>query len=243
MAKSKNRPSSFAPVTVVIVDPDQMRCKFMASAFRRSRYRFKVVACETDSRSALNALQQQQPKVATISAGLRDGPLTGLDLLRRKRAACPQTHVVLVLDVYDRDLIVEGFRQGADAVFSREEPFPDLCKCIEVVSKGEVWIRNRELRYVVEALGEKRGMPKHVVDSRGANLLSKRQEELVQLVADGLSNSEIAKRLQLSQHTVKNYLLRIFDKLGVSSRVELILYFFNQTGSQTEAYSDRDRGE
>jgi len=212
----------------MIADPDQMRCKFMASAFRRSRYRFQVVGCEADSKSALNVLQQQQPKVATISVGLRDGHLTGLDLLRHKKAASPQTRAVIVLDTYDRDLIIEAFRQGADGVFSREESFPDLCRCLDAVGKGEIWIRNRELRYLVEALGGIRTIPRRLVDSRGANLLSKRQTEIACLVADGLSNSEVANRLCLSEHTVKNYLLRIFDKLGVSNRIELTLSVLNQ---------------
>ena len=63
-----------------------------------------------------------------------------------------------------------------------------------------------------------------VIDARGAALLSRREQEVVRCVAEGLSNREIAQRLGLTEHTVKNYLFRIFDKLGVSSRVELILY-------------------
>ena len=63
-----------------------------------------------------------------------------------------------------------------------------------------------------------------VVDAQGSNLLSKREEDVVHLVAEGLGNREIAQQLNLSKHTVKNYLFRIFDKLGVSNRVELVLY-------------------
>jgi len=228
MPRAKDRALHATPITLLIADPDQMRCRFMASAFRRSRYGFTVVACEADSRSALSVLEKRQPKVATISAGLRDGPLTGLDLLRQKKTACPQTRVVLVLDAYDRDIIVEAFRRGADGVFSREESFPELCRCLDAVSKGEVWIRNRELRYVIEALGEKRPLPNRVVNRQGELLLSGRQEQIVRLVADGLSNSEVAEKLRLSEHTVKNYLIRIFDKLGVSNRIELVLYILNQ---------------
>jgi DNA-binding NarL/FixJ family response regulator len=62
------------------------------------------------------------------------------------------------------------------------------------------------------------------VDSDGANLLTKREEDLVRAVADGSSNRDIARKLNLSEHTVKNYIFRIFDKVGVSNRVELALY-------------------
>jgi len=63
-----------------------------------------------------------------------------------------------------------------------------------------------------------------LVSAKGASLLSKREEEVVRLVAEGLSNHDIAQQLHLSDHTVKNHLFRIFEKLGISNRVELVLY-------------------
>jgi DNA-binding NarL/FixJ family response regulator len=66
-------------------------------------------------------------------------------------------------------------------------------------------------------------------NAEGMPLLTRREEEVVRLVADGLKNAEVALRLNVAEHTIRNYLYRIFDKLGVSSRVELILYAFNQT--------------
>jgi len=70
-----------------------------------------------------------------------------------------------------------------------------------------------------------------VVNSLGAKLLTPREEQVVALVADGLSNRQIAHELQLSEHTVKKYLFRIFEKLGISSRVELVLYAVNHGGT------------
>jgi DNA-binding NarL/FixJ family response regulator len=63
-----------------------------------------------------------------------------------------------------------------------------------------------------------------VVNSRGLKLLTPREEQVVALVADGLSNREVATELNLSEHTIKKYLFHIFDKLGISTRVELVLY-------------------
>src|SRR6202022_2436248 len=68
-------------------------------------------------------------------------------------------------------------------------------------------------------------------DARGALLLSKREQEVVRCVSEGLTNREIASRLKLSGHTVKNYIFKIFDKLGVSTRVELVLYAFSHRES------------
>jgi DNA-binding CsgD family transcriptional regulator len=80
------------------------------------------------------------------------------------------------------------------------------------------------LRFLLEALCESE--PMRVLDAGGDPLLSKREQDVVRCVAEGLSNREIANRLRLTEHTVKNYLFRIFDKLGVSSRVEVVLYAF-----------------
>ena len=68
-----------------------------------------------------------------------------------------------------------------------------------------------------------------LVNAKGATLLSKREEEVVRQVAEGLSNHDIAQQLHLSDHTVKNHLFHIFEKLGISNRVELVLYAVSQS--------------
>jgi DNA-binding NarL/FixJ family response regulator len=90
------------------------------------------------------------------------------------------------------------------------------------VHQGQVWANSEHLGYLLDALGHAK--PLHLQDSRGLNLLSKREENVVRLVSEGLTNRQISSDLGLSEHTVRNYLFRIFDKLGVSTRVELVLY-------------------
>lgn len=68
------------------------------------------------------------------------------------------------------------------------------------------------------------GAPPRLVSSKGSTLLTKREEDVVNLVVDGCPNREVAEKLDLTEHTVSNYLFRIYDKLGISSRAELILY-------------------
>jgi len=84
-------------------------------------------------------------------------------------------------------------------------------------------------------LGE--ALPMRMIDAKGAVLLSRREQEVVRCVAEGLSNREIAQRLGLTEHTVKNYLFRIFDKLGVSKRVEVVLYAYSLGTTQTAVTS------
>ena len=82
------------------------------------------------------------------------------------------------------------------------------------------------MEFLLEALSQ--GATPRLTDSKGKALLTKREEEVVELVSEGLTNKEISHRLKLSEHTIKNYLFRLFEKLGVSSRIELILYAFRQ---------------
>ena len=129
-----------------------------------------------------------------------------------------------------RDLVIAAFRTGARGIFSlADHPFDDLCKCILRVASGQVWISTPHLDLL---LGLITGVPTLMfVDSLGRPLLSPRQEQVVGLVAEGLSNRQVAVQLTLSEHTVKKYLFRIFEKLGISTRVELVLYAVSQSDS------------
>lgn len=85
-----------------------------------------------------------------------------------------------------------------------------------------MWASSRQLGYLLDSVCQVRGV--QVLTARGEKLLTSREEQVVALVADGLSNRDVASELGLSEHTVKKYLFRIFDKLGISNRVELVLY-------------------
>ena len=135
----------------------------------------------------------------------------------------------MLLDRASRDLVIEAFRSGALGVCERSQPYRMLCKCVYSVQRGQVWANSQQLRYVLEALVT--GMPSRVTNVRGEFLLTQREEAIVSLVAEGLKNREIAESLKLSEHTVKNHLFRVFEKLGISNRAELILYLLGTKGS------------
>ena len=131
--------------------------------------------------------------------------------------------MIVLLENSQRALVVEAFRAGAKGVFCRSDfEFKALWKCVSSVNQGQIWANSQQLQFVMETLWET--APLRLVNSEGAGLLTKREEDVVRLVADGLINREIAGQLHLSEHTVKNYLFRIFEKLGISSRVELVMY-------------------
>jgi len=143
----------------------------------------------------------------------------------------PAINKVSLLDNYNRDLVVNAFRSGARGLFCFSEyPFRMLCKCLQSVHQGQVWANNTQFQYLLETVSQVASL--RMVNPRGMRLLTPREELVVALVADGLSNREVAQELNLSEHTIKKYLFRIFDKLGISSRVELVLYAVNHGGAR-----------
>ena len=130
----------------------------------------------------------------------------------------------MLLDRTDPDLVVDAFRAGARGVFSRSDSdISMLCKCISRVMQGQVWADSTQLHYLLEAFAGKLRQREQSRE-RGLSLLTAREEAVGRLVTEGMGKREIAVHLNLSEHKVKNYLFRIFEKLGLSNRVELVLY-------------------
>jgi len=150
-------------------------------------------------------------------------------VLHELRAAEPKIPAVMLLDSTDRDLVIDAFRGGARGVFCRDYSFDALPKCIRQVYEGHAFVSPLELDFLLDLVIST--SPLTVQPSRGMARLTVRERDVVHLVADGMRNQEIANKLALSEHTIRNYLLRIYDKLGISSRVELVLYAVSGTES------------
>src|SRR4029077_8811157 len=161
--------------------------------------------------------------------------LAGFDVTRQIRASHSKPCVVMLLDASKPTMVVEAFRAGASGVFSRDQSSELLCKCIHAVHRGQIWASSKELHFVLEALGP--ALPTRAILARGAGLLTKREEVCVHLVAEGLTNRDISQQLNLSVHTVRNYLFRIFNKVGTSSRLELALYAIDRKEPESQQIS------
>jgi DNA-binding NarL/FixJ family response regulator len=217
-------PENFEKIRVLAADSTRMSSQLLAQALAQER-QFEVTAIEAKAPSIVEAVVQHKPHVLLLSSSLEGSTTLGFEIMRQVRVASADTRVILLMDAANPGAVVEAFRSGAQGIFSRTESSKALAKCITSVHQGQVWANSAELRYLLQALRE--ASPMRMVDHRGDAILSKREQEVVGCVAEGLSNREIASRLKLTEHTVKNYLFRIFDKLGVSSRVEVVLYAFN----------------
>jgi two-component system nitrate/nitrite response regulator NarL len=213
------------PIDVIIAENTPLAAQSLAEAVKRSRC-FGTVRVASRADEVLTVAAQQALDVALISAELENEPGRGFKLAQELSAARSGLKLVMLLNVPDRDSVVQSFRVGSHGVFCRARSVKDLTKCIACVQAGQIWATAKELGFLVEALREHPQL--RVVNREGVPLLSPREMAVVQCVAEGLTNREAAVQLKLSEHTVKNYMFRIFDKLGVSTRVELVLYVASQ---------------
>ena len=207
---------------ILAADSTAMSTQLLVEALARDPH-FQLIESPSTEALILSLVKREKPHVAIVSANLgqNGNRRRAFDLVRTIRAQAPSTRVVVMIDTSEREAVVEAFRAGAGGVFCRTEPFRLLAKCIQCVHMGQVWASSTELHFLLEALAQ----PTFAnFRSDGVSPLSAREVDVVRSVAEGLSNREIAQRLKLTEHTVKNYLFRIFDKLGVSSRVEVVLY-------------------
>jgi DNA-binding NarL/FixJ family response regulator len=213
-------------VRILIADKSPMHCELLRAAFKRYSNRIEVAACEVASTGIVRSVSQVDLDVALINADLEDGSLMGLETLRGLHLSHPTVRIVILFDSWRDDLILHAFRAGAKGVFCRAEPFDRLCKCILSVHNGQVWANSHQLQLLLQTCIS--AAPPRVADAQGQSLLIRRESQVVHLISEGLPNREISSKLGITQHTVSNYLFRIFDKLGVSNRLELALYIMKQ---------------
>ena len=212
-------------IRVLVADNTRIHTQLLADALKRD-HGLDVVSADSDSHGLITAAAAHKAEVIVISSNLDEEPHRAFEVLRELRASHPHIRAVMLLDSSKRELILHAFRAGARGIFSRHESVESLGKCVRSVHEGQIWASSLQMSFAVEALASSPTV--RAVDANGLDLLSKREMEVVRSLAEGLTNREIAERLGLSQHTIKNYLFRVFDKLGVSSRVELLFMTLSQ---------------
>jgi DNA-binding NarL/FixJ family response regulator len=187
----------------------------------------KIFALEDDIRVVGQAetLPQTQSAVTKFSAdvlifesALAPNPVeTVTEFLRQS----PQLKVVVVIPVSDEQLTLDLFRRGAHGILSREVEPETLVECLRKVAGGEPWLESQAIHWVMEAY---RGHNLRPSGARPKVQLTPKETLIVSCVTQGMKNKEIAVRVGTTEQVVKNYLRKVYDKLGVADRLELALY-------------------
>ena len=207
------------PISVLVGENTRMHSQLLADAISHDDG-LRIVGAVSTPAEFMAIAARRKPDVAVLSAYLGEDPACGLGTLRQFHAQYPHIPVVVLLDSSRRELVLEAFRCGARGIFSKNESLEQLRKCVQSVHMGQVWANSSEVRFALDALSSAPTI--RAIDARGLEILSARELEVVQHLADGMTNRAIGERMGLSPHTIKNYVLRIFEKLGVSNRVELL---------------------
>src|SRR5215469_16676858 len=188
---------------------------------------FDVVAQASDGRQVLEVLQQLEPDIL-----LRDLKMPGLDglaTLQRLQAAKNKTRVIVLTASDDKNEFVQAMKLGTSGIVLKQTATELLIKSIRKVHAGEIWLDSHTTAAVIRQFVANDEAPAPPIPSaptreRERSPLSQREREIVALVAQGVKNKEMAEKMFISEQTVKNHLHNIFDKLGVSDRLELALY-------------------
>jgi DNA-binding NarL/FixJ family response regulator len=187
----------------------------------------KIFALEDDIRVVGQAetLSQTQSAVTKFSAdvlifesALAPNPVEAVTELLRQ---APQLKIVVVTPASDEQLTLDLFRRGAHGILSREVEPELLIECLRKVVAGEPWLENQAIHWVMEAY---RGHSLRPSGARPKVQLTPKETLIVSCVTQGMKNKEIAIRVGTTEQVVKNYLRKVYDKLGVADRLELALY-------------------
>ena len=175
-----------------------------------------VLAEASDAAEAARVAREHQPDVLLLDLLMPGGG--GLATLRDLAREPIRTHVILLTAAIDRTEQLNAVQLGARGIITKESATTVLLDCIRAVSAGELWVDRDTVRDMAEAL------QLHPARRRTVTTLTRRELDIVAAIVDGASNREIAERTGLREQTVKNHLQRIFDKVGVSTRLELASY-------------------
>ena len=186
---------------------------------------FKVIGEACDGVEAVKMVRQLKPEILLLDLAMPRRP--GLEALREMSTDATSVRVILLTAAAEKDQIVEALQLGARGVVLKDSATQILLKSIRAVMNGEYWVGRESVSNLVQYLRGLVGTSSNTARQRRYGL-TPRELEIVSAVVAGYANKEIAEHFKISEDTVKHHLSNIFDKVGVSTRLELALFAVNQ---------------
>jgi len=190
----------------------------------------KIFAVEDDIRvvgqaetlpQAVSAANKFSAEILIFESALAENPI---DSVQEIMKSAPALRLVVVTEAPDQELTLELFRRGVHAIVSREIDSDAFVECLRTVAKGAPWLETHSMKWVMEAYRTQGSRPH---GGRSKVQLTPKESLIVSCVTQGMKNKEIAARVGTTEQVVKNYLRKVYDKLGVADRLELALYCLN----------------
>jgi two-component system, NarL family, nitrate/nitrite response regulator NarL len=181
----------------------------------------RVVSEAADGEDTVRVVRQFNPNILLLDLSLPR--LTGLEVLRELSKLGVQTRTIVVTADIEREQIVEVLQLGAHGVVLKHSSLELLLKCIRCVNMGQYWVGQESVLDLIQAVRQMNPAQPAPAAKRDFGLTS-RERQVIALVGAGYTNKDLGKKLGISENTAKHHLTNIFDKLGVSNRLELVLF-------------------
>jgi two-component system nitrate/nitrite response regulator NarL len=211
---------------VLVADSSRIHSQLLSEMLGRDSD-VEIIPWDFDRTTIVSTAVAQDADMLALGSQLDGSVSESVAVIKEMRASKPATKVVVLLDSHQEEAVLEFLRAGAKGIFPREGSLEMLRNCLHVVNRGEIWLDNRCVSLVIKFLVSVPSVPQ--INAKGMESLTERECQVLKWMVQGLSNREISGRMELSPHTVKNYIFRIFDKMGVSSRAELLFLILSQS--------------
>jgi DNA-binding NarL/FixJ family response regulator len=211
--------SPMQPIRVLLADDHKMFREALRSLLGKQAG-IEIVGEARDGGEVEHLVATTHPDVLLLDVQMPR--LSGLEALRRLTENGARVHTILLTGIAGRDEIVEAIRLGAHGIVTKDASIETLVKALRHVMDGYYWIGNEGMSDLLRFIGASPETAR-----RPAETLTRRELQVVSAVLQGATNKDMARQLGLSEQTVKNHLSSIFDKLGVSNRLELALFAVN----------------
>jgi DNA-binding NarL/FixJ family response regulator len=221
--KTSLSPVHASPIRILLVD-DHLLVRTGLRLLVESHPGLQIIGEAKNRSEALASATIEQPDVIVLDLDL--GEENALDFLPELLAVAAAARVLVLTAIPDTELHRRAVALGAVGLVLKEQAADVLLRAIEKVHAGEVWLERTMIAHVLGQMTRRQSPPQHDPEVAKIATLTAREREVIVLIGEGLKNSQIAKRLFLSEVTVRHHLTSIFGKLAVHDRLELVIYAY-----------------